>query len=101
MRLARLSPDERVQRLVSVWDGASRSDRRYLSVGSLAAACGVEAAELFGAVVAAGYAGGYDVSTLLRACYRYQEVVRATARGALRESGSRERARIISRIGLL
>src|SRR5215204_3639572 len=65
MRLARLSTDERVRGLVSRWDSLSRSDRRYISLEDLCEASGVEAADLYGAVVAASYARGLDFSPLL------------------------------------
>jgi len=101
MNLARLSTDERIRRLVSAWDGASRSDRRYLSIEGLAEACDIDPADLFGAVAAACYENGLDFSPLLRACYGYLEAVEATVRGALREGGSRERERMMKRMRLV
>jgi hypothetical protein len=101
MELARLSRDERIRGLVSRWNCLSRSDRRYISLEDLCEAYGVEPAELYGAVVAACYAAGRDTTPLLKACYAFQEVVRATVRGALKERGAREREKIFKRMGLL
>lgn len=101
MELARLSPDVRVRRLVSVWDRASRSDRRYLSVEGLAEACGVEQAELFGAVVTACYENGIDTSRLLGASYSYLLIVEALIKGGLRAKGHSKRKRLLRQIGLL
>ena len=101
MNLARLSSDKRVQRLVAVWNGASRSDRRYLSIEDLAEACEIGPAELFGAVVAGGHAIGFDTARLMWLCYVHLRMVEATVRGALREEGSDKRQRILRLAGLL
>lgn len=100
MNLARLSTDERVRGLVVIWDGASRSDQRYLSLEDLCEACGVEPADLFGAVVAACYECGVDISSLLRACCGYLASIEATITGALREGGNHKRERIMKRMRL-
>jgi hypothetical protein len=53
MELARLSSDEGVRRVVSLWDGLSTSDRRYVSLDDLCEAGGVRDDLLFGMVVGA------------------------------------------------
>jgi hypothetical protein len=101
MNLARLSADERVQRLVSVWDGASRSDRRYLNIEGLAEACGIEPAGLFGAVVAACYEKGFDTSHLVLASYNYLNMVEAIVKGGLKTDGGGKRERLLKWVGLI
>jgi hypothetical protein len=101
IEMARLSNDERVRGLVRRWNSTSPSDQKYISLDSLCEACGIEPAELFGAVVAGCYESGLDTSPLVLASFNYLRVVEAIIRCGLRAEGDDKRERLLRRVGLL
>jgi hypothetical protein len=101
MELALLSSDERVKALARRWDSLSRSDRRYVSLDDLCAACDIQPEELFGAVVAATFANGYDTDPLITAVFQYLKNFEAMIREARKEGGSRKRERLLVQAGIL
>jgi hypothetical protein len=101
MRLARLSSDPLIRGLVSRWDSLSRSDKRYVSLEDLCEAFGLDAAELFGAVVAACHANGFDTARLVWLCDAHLSVVEAIIKGGLKADGNGKRERLLRIINLL
>lgn len=97
LKLARLSTDESVVALVRLWDRLSKSDQRYVALDNLCEACGVAPEQFYGAVVAAAYANGLDVSVLVVATFDYLKILETCIEGAFKAAGSKNREKLITR----
>lgn len=97
LKLARLSTDESVMALVRLWDRLSKSDQRYISLDNLCEARGIAPEQFYGAVVAAAYANGLDVSVLVVATFDYLKILEGCIEGAFKAAGSKNREKLIIR----
>jgi hypothetical protein len=103
MELAKLSEDEKIQKIVEKWNKLSKSDHRYVNLDDLIEGTEVTSSYLLDEVGTAAYLNGYQEIGLeiITVFQEHIRIIEESMKRANTEEGFRDRRKLARHMGLI